>query len=100
MLSLPAAQDREALDSLLSFSYRSPTPPPPTLPQQGAPVEASSGTRKVPHPTPMLSLPAAQEREALDAWAKRLARLGVDAASAAFVIEPKVDGLAVRVVYR
>jgi hypothetical protein len=67
---------------------------------QGAPVEASAAARKVAHPTPMLSLPAVQDADGLVAWAKRLARLGVDPEAAAFVTEPKVDGLAVRVVYR
>jgi NAD-dependent DNA ligase len=48
----------------------------------------------------MLSLTAAQDAAAMGAWAKRLGRLGVDPEGQAYVIEPKVDGLAVRAVYR
>jgi NAD-dependent DNA ligase len=52
------------------------------------------------HETAMLSLPAAADKEAVLGWAKKLERQGVDAGAEVFVIEPKVDGLAVRAVYR
>jgi len=48
----------------------------------------------------MLSLPAAQDKDGLGNWMRRLGRLGVDAERQRYVIEPKVDGLAVRLVYR
>ncbi|KAI8474582.1 MAG: hypothetical protein J3K34DRAFT_518107 [Monoraphidium minutum] len=66
----------------------------------GAPVAPPPGGRKVRHETAMLSLPAAQDKGGVLDWGRRLARLGVDAARAAFAVEPKVDGLAVRAVYR
>ena len=65
-----------------------------------APPGAPGGIAKVRHPTPMLSLPAAQDAAGVLEWGRRLERLGVDPTKAAFTVEPKVDGLALRAVYR
>ncbi|KAG2450037.1 hypothetical protein HYH02_000141 [Chlamydomonas schloesseri] len=71
----------------------------------GAPVAAASALRKVAHRVPMTSLAAVNSREEVEAWMgrtlARLAQLRPGASSGwGWVVEPKVDGLAVRVVYR
>jgi hypothetical protein len=68
---------------------------------QGAPLSAVTALVKVSHPTPMTSLAAVRDESELQAWGSRLAKQGViNPAAVDWVVEPKVDGLAVRVVYR
>ena len=50
------------------------------------------------HPVPMLSLANAFTHEALDAWFKRVSTL-VPNATLDFVVEPKIDGLAIALTY-
>ncbi|KAG2487402.1 hypothetical protein HYH03_013971 [Edaphochlamys debaryana] len=67
----------------------------------GSPV--ASALRKAPHRVPMLSLAAVNSRDETAAWmAKTLAKLPAPPRRQQYgwVVEPKVDGLAVRVVYR
>ncbi|MHB0915178.1 MAG: NAD-dependent DNA ligase LigA [Thermoleophilia bacterium] len=75
-------------------------PDSPTQRVGAEPVEAFSQVR---HLLPMLSLANARDEQELEDWHRRLARLlaeeGVDTGSAAFVTEPKIDGLAVSLVY-
>lgn len=52
------------------------------------------------HLTPMLSLDNAFSREELDAWAARVARALGDDASVRYACEPKIDGVAIDLVYR
>ncbi|KAF8060461.1 ligA [Scenedesmus sp. PABB004] len=72
------------------------------LARVGSPANvAASGLRRSTHPSPMTSLAAVRDKAELLAWGARLARAGgVDAEADAWVVEPKVDGLAVRAVYR
>ncbi len=65
---------------------------------QGAPPV--SQLRKVAHPTPMLSLGSVPNKDELLNWVNRLRRAGVDPEAISWVVEPKVDGLAVRALYR
>ncbi|WIA35136.1 hypothetical protein OEZ86_003615 [Tetradesmus obliquus] len=68
---------------------------------KGAPLSAVTALSKVTHPTPMTSLAAVRDEDELRAWGSRLAKQGVVNPEAVdWVVEPKVDGLAVRVVYR
>ena len=73
----------------------------PTQVVGGAPVSA---LRKVEHEQPMLSLANARSPEELRAWVSRmsnhLAREGITDPRFTFVCEPKVDGLAISLLYR
>ncbi len=73
----------------------------PTRRVGGAPV---SDLAKVEHLRPMLSLANARTADELRAWAGRmrnhLAREGIEEPAFAFVCEPKIDGLALSLLYR
>jgi DNA ligase (NAD+) len=77
------------------------TPDSPTQRVGGAPV---SRLEKVVHRQPMLSLANVRSEEELRAWVARmrshLAREGIDDPDFRFVCEPKIDGLAVSLIYR
>ncbi len=73
----------------------------PTRRVGGEPV---SRLEKVTHPQPMLSLANVRSAEELRAWVARmrthLAREGIDNPRFSFVCEPKIDGLAISLLYR
>ncbi len=77
------------------------TPDSPTQRPGGAPVER---LEKVVHLQPMLSLANVRSEEELRAWVARmrahLAREGIADPRFRFVCEPKIDGLAVSLIYR
>jgi DNA ligase (NAD+) len=77
------------------------TPDSPTQRVGGEPVSALD---KVTHLQPMLSLANARSEEELRAWIERmrnhLAREGIDDPDFQYVAEPKIDGLAISLVYR
>ena len=77
------------------------TPDSPTQRPGGAPVER---LEKVVHLQPMLSLANVRSEEELRAWVARmrahLAREGIADPHFRFVCEPKIDGLAVSLIYR
>jgi DNA ligase (NAD+) len=77
------------------------TPDSPTQRVGGEPV---SDLVKVRHPEPMLSLANARSAEELQAWITRmrnhLAREGIADPEFEFVAEPKIDGLAISLIYR
>ncbi len=77
------------------------TPDSPTQRVGGEPV---SDLVKVRHPEPMLSLANARSAEELRAWIQRmrnhLAREGIEDPQFEFVAEPKIDGLAISLIYR
>jgi DNA ligase (NAD+) len=77
------------------------TPDSPTQRVGGEPV---SDLVKVRHPEPMLSLANARSAEELRAWIQRmrnhLAREGIEDPEFEFVAEPKIDGLAISLIYR
>jgi DNA ligase (NAD+) len=77
------------------------TPDSPTQRVGGAPV---SSLRKVTHERPMLSLANARSEAELRDWVARmrnhLAREGISDPEFAFVCEPKIDGLAISLLYR
>jgi DNA ligase (NAD+) len=77
------------------------TPDSPTQRVGGAPV---SSLRKVRHERPMLSLANARSEGELRDWVARmrnhLAREGIEDPEFAFVCEPKIDGLAISLLYR
>ena len=76
------------------------TPDSPTQRIGGQPLDKF---REMPHLQPMLSLANARNEEELAAWVVRseryLARQGVEMGDVHFVTEPKIDGLAISLVY-
>jgi DNA ligase (NAD+) len=72
------------------------TPDSPTQRVGGAIAE---GFPRVAHPQPILSLGNAFSVDEVRAWLERAVRLDPRAASAAFVVEPKLDGLTVVLTY-
>jgi DNA ligase (NAD+) len=92
------------LDELRGIEAEHPellTPDSPTQRVGGEPV---SDLVKVSHPEPMLSLANARSGDELRAWIQRmrnhLAREGIDDPEFEFVAEPKIDGLAISLLYR
>ncbi len=77
------------------------TPDSPTQRVGGEPV---GDLEKVRHPQPMLSLANARSAEELRAWIQRmrnhLAREGIEDPEFEYVAEPKIDGLAISLLYR
>jgi DNA ligase (NAD+) len=71
----------------------------PDSPTQRVGAPASEKFAKVRHPVPMLSLGNAFDEGDLRAWRERVARVLGDDAPIAFVVEPKIDGLAVALTY-
>jgi DNA ligase (NAD+) len=59
---------------------------------------------KVTHPEPMLSLANVRSADELRAWVERmrnhLAREGIEDPQFSYVVEPKIDGLAISLIYR
>src|SRR4051794_39205183 len=91
------------LDELRTIEREHPellTPDSPTQRVGGEPV---SKLTKVTHLQPMLSLANARSETELRAWVDRmrnhLAREGIDAPEFVFVAEPKIDGLAMSLLY-
>jgi DNA ligase (NAD+) len=72
------------------------TPDSPTQRVGSAPSEKFA---KVRHPVPMLSLGNAFDEGDLRAWRDRVVRLLGEDAAIAFVVEPKIDGLAIALTY-
>ncbi|HEX2125455.1 MAG TPA: NAD-dependent DNA ligase LigA [Thermoleophilaceae bacterium] len=75
----------------------------PDSPTQRVGAEPLDKFEQVRHPQVMLSLANARNQEELEAWVLRseryLARQGVELGEVRFVTEPKIDGLAVSLVY-
>jgi DNA ligase (NAD+) len=92
------------LDELRAIEAEHPellTPDSPTQRTGGEPLDRLD---KVTHLQPMLSLANARSEEELRAWIDRmrnhLAREGIDAPAFRYVAEPKIDGLAISLLYR
>src|SRR6266496_4252391 len=71
----------------------------PDSPTQRVGGAASEKFAKVRHPVAMLSLGNAFDEEGLRAWRDRVVRVLGDDAPIAFVVEPKIDGLAIALTY-
>ncbi len=92
------------LDELRAIEAEHPeliTPDSPTQRTGGEPV---SDLVKVRHPDRMLSLANARSSDELHQWVQRmrnhLAREGIEQPEFEFVVEPKIDGLAISLIYR
>jgi DNA ligase (NAD+) len=72
----------------------------PDSPTQRAGAKAEEKFEKTPHPTPILSLANAFNKDDLLAWYERICKLEKGVGQASFVVEPKIDGLTVVLHYR
>jgi DNA ligase (NAD+) len=92
------------LDELRGIEREHPDLLTPDSPTQVVGAEPVSRLEKVRHPQPMYSLANARSEEELRAWVARmrnhLAREGIEAPEFDYVAEPKIDGLAMSLVYR
>jgi DNA ligase (NAD+) len=92
------------LDELRALEREHPELRTPDSPTQRVGGEPVSSLRKVEHLRPMLSLANARSEEELRAWVTRmrahLAREGIEDPDLRFVAEPKIDGLAISLLYR
>lgn len=64
-------------------------------PSQRVGGEISERFKRVPHPTPILSLANAFDEEEILAWYERITRLDERVQDTDFIVEPKLDGLTV-----
>jgi DNA ligase (NAD+) len=92
------------LDELRAIEAEHPELQTPDSPTQRIGGEPVGSLEKVTHRQPMLSLANARSEEELRAWIERmrnhLAREGIDDPDFQYVAEPKIDGLAVSLIYR
>jgi DNA ligase (NAD+) len=101
ILDQPSATDDEydrAMNELRELETSRPELIVPESPTQRAGTKVQSAFSKVEHPRPLLSLSNVYNEVELKAWALRAQRFaGVD--KLAFVVEPKIDGLAIALTY-
>jgi DNA ligase (NAD+) len=94
----------ELLNELRAIEAEHPDLVTPDSPTQRIGGEPVSDLEKVRHPQPMLSLANARSEEELRAWITRmrnhLAREGIEDPQFEYVAEPKIDGLAISLIYR
>jgi len=92
------------LDELRGIEAQHPELTTPDSPTQRVGGEPVGRLEKVRHLEPMLSLGNARSEEELRAWVDRmrnhLAREGIEQREFRYVVEPKIDGLAISLVYR
>ncbi len=92
------------LDELRAIERERPELVTPDSPTQRVGGEPVGRLEKVRHLEPMLSLGNVRSEQELRAWVERmrnhLAREGIVEPSFTFVVEPKIDGLAISLVYR
>ncbi len=92
------------LDELRAIEAEHPELVTPDSPTQRIGGEPVSELEKVRHPQAMLSLGNARSADELRAWIQRmrhhLAREGIEDPDFEYVVEPKIDGLAISLLYR
>src|SRR5947209_7681764 len=92
------------IDELRAIETEHPELRTPDSPTQRVGGEPVSDLEKVRHPQRMLSLGNAHSAEELRAWIARmrnhLAREGIEDPEFEYVVEPKIDGLAISLIYR
>jgi DNA ligase (NAD+) len=98
VLDSPVISDAEydrLLRELTDLEEKFPQYKSPDSPTQRVGGTVSEKFNRVAHPGPVLSLGNAFSAEDLLAWYERILRLSADVETAAFVVEPKIDGLTV-----
>jgi DNA ligase (NAD+) len=106
VLDDPEVSDSEydaLLNELRDLESEHPELRTPDSPTQRVGAEPLDKFEQVPHLQPMLSLANARNEDEMTAWVLRseryLARQGVEMGDVRFVTEPKIDGLAISLVY-
>lgn len=102
VLDDPLVSDAEwdaAFRRLLEIEQQQPELVTPDSPTQRVGGRPAAKFEEVPHPVPMLSLDNAMGVGELRAWHERLERAVGRPADWDFVIEPKIDGLALELIY-
>ncbi|AGP81842.1 NAD-dependent DNA ligase [Alteromonas mediterranea MED64] len=97
--SIPDAVYDRDMQSLIALEKQYPSLQSPNSPSQKVGGEALSAFEQVTHDVPMLSLDNAFDEESLLAFEKRLKDRLKDTSSLHFSCEPKLDGLAVSILY-
>jgi len=97
--SIPDAVYDRDMQSLIALEKQYPSLQSPNSPSQKVGGEALSAFEQVTHDVPMLSLDNAFDEESLLAFEKRLKDRLKDTSSLYFSCEPKLDGLAVSILY-
>ena len=97
--SIPDAVYDRDMQSLIALEKQYPSLQSPNSPSQKVGGEALSAFEQVTHNVPMLSLDNAFDEESLLAFEKRLKDRLKDTSSLHFSCEPKLDGLAVSILY-
>ena len=93
--------DYDALfDRLLALESEHPSLVTPHSPSQRVGAPAAAGFAAVRHATPMLSLDKCVDLDELAAWEERCRRLLDDGDELSYFCEPKIDGVAVSLLYR
>ena len=96
---IPDAEYDNLIKQLRHLEWEHPETQDPDSPTRRVSGKVSSTFIEVEHPEQMLSLANVSSREEFTAWHERTARnLGMD--KFPLNVEPKIDGLAVRLVYR
>jgi DNA ligase (NAD+) len=93
-----ATYDR-AYDELVALEEQNPELVTPDSPTQRVGAPASTKFQKVEHLTPMGSLEKVTTDEAIVKWAADVDKRLDNGAAVAFVLEPKIDGLAINLTY-
>ena len=101
VLDAPVISDAEydaLMRELRDLEERNPELRTPDSPTQRVGGAVASGFRPHRHPRPMLSLANAFSHEGLEAWYRRVSNL-LPGTTLRFVVEPKIDGLAIALTY-
>jgi DNA ligase (NAD+) len=102
VLDRPTLSDAEydqLFRELRSLEEANPELRTPDSPTQRVGAEPASRLEKTSHLAPMLSLGNAFNPDELIAWETRNARIATEVRDAGYVVEPKIDGLAVALTY-
>ena len=106
VLDDPEVSDPEyddLLRELMALEEKHPELQTPDSPTQRVGAKPAAGFGEIPHLQPMLSLANARDETELRAWEQRvrnmLTRRGVSEREIEYVTEPKIDGLAISLVY-
>lgn len=101
VLDQPTATDAEydaLMQELRELEAEHPELVTPESPTQRVGALPQAGFAEVAHPLPMLSLSNVYNEAELRAWSERAARFA-GGSSLSFVVEPKIDGLAIAITY-
>jgi DNA ligase (NAD+) len=102
VLDAPVISDAEydrLFQELQALEQEDPSLRKPDSPTQRVGGTVAAGFTRVVHPAPILSLGNAYTPDEVRAWLDRAIRISPGAAEAAFVVEPKLDGLTVVLTY-